>query len=191
FDNRWTILTPGNDPSPDYQAAVERLARFWTALGARVDTMDEQHHDMVLAVTSPLPHLIAYNIVGTADDLEKVTQTEVMKYSAGGFRAFTRIAASDPVMWRDVFLTNRDAVLDMLGRFLEDLAKLQRYVRDADGPAMEALFTRTRPVRRSIITAGKETSAPDFGRPHARDASEAPVDVNGELAAPVREHGGG
>jgi len=166
FDNRWTILTPSNDPSPDYQAAVERLSRFWTALGAKVDTMDEQHHDLVLAVTSHLPHLIAYNIVGTADDLEKVTQTEVMKYSAGGFRDFTRIAASDPVMWRDVFLTNKDAVLEILGRFLEDLHTLSRHIRMGDGDALQALFTRTRAIRRGIIEAGQETAETDFGRHH-------------------------
>jgi cyclohexadieny/prephenate dehydrogenase len=175
FDNRWTILTPSNDPSPDYQAAVDRLARFWTALGAKVDLMDEQHHDLVLAVTSHLPHLIAYNIVGTADDLEKVTQTEVMKYSAGGFRDFTRIAASDPVMWRDVFLTNRDAVLEILGRFLEDLHTLSRHIRMGDGEALQALFTRTRAIRRGIIEAGQETAEPDFGRHHGH----APVSPDG------------
>ncbi|MGZ3315081.1 MAG: prephenate/arogenate dehydrogenase family protein [Caulobacteraceae bacterium] len=166
FENRWTILTPSSDPSPDYQAAVDRLARFWTALGAKVDTMDEQHHDLVLAVTSHLPHLIAYNIVGTADDLEKVAQTEVMKYSAGGFRDFTRIAASDPVMWRDVFLTNKDAVLEILGRFLEDLHTLSRHIRMGDGDALQALFTRTSAIRRGIIEAGQETAEPDFGRHH-------------------------
>ena len=166
FENRWTILTPASDPSSDYQAAVERLSAFWTALGAKVETMDEQHHDLVLAVTSHLPHLIAYNIVGTADDLEKVTQGEVMKYSAGGFRDFTRIAASDPVMWRDVFLTNKDAVLEILGRFLEDLHGLSRAIREGDGDTLEALFTRTRAIRRGIIQAGQETAEPDFGRHH-------------------------
>ena len=164
FENRWTILTPADDSSPGYQAAVKRLAAFWTALGAKVETMDEQHHDLVLAVTSHLPHLIAYNIVGTADDLEKVTQGEVMKYSAGGFRDFTRIAASDPVMWRDVFLTNKDAVLEILGRFLEDLHTLSRHIRMGDGDALQALFTRTRAIRRGIIDAGQETAEPDFGR---------------------------
>jgi cyclohexadieny/prephenate dehydrogenase len=128
--------------------------------------MDEQHHDLVLAVTSHLPHLIAYNIVGTADDLEKVTQSEVMKYSAGGFRDFTRIASSDPVMWRDVFLTNKDAVLEILGRFLEDLHGLSRAIRSGDGDALQALFTRTRAIRRGIIEAGQETAEPDFGRHH-------------------------
>jgi len=166
FENRWTILTPANDPSSDYQAAVDKLSAFWTRLGAKVETMDEQHHDLVLAVTSHLPHLIAYNIVGTADDLEKVTQGEVMKYSAGGFRDFTRIAASDPVMWRDVFLTNKDAVLEILGRFLEDLHGLSRAIRSGDGDALQALFTRTRAIRRGIIDAGQETAEPDFGRHH-------------------------
>jgi cyclohexadieny/prephenate dehydrogenase len=166
FENRWTILTPANDPAPAYQAAVDRLARFWTALGAKVETMDEQHHDLVLAVTSHLPHLIAYNIVGTAADLEEVTQTEVMKYSAGGFRDFTRIAASDPVMWRDVFLTNKDAVLEILGRFLDDLHSLSRAIRWDDGDKLQALFSRTRAIRRGIIEAGQETAEPDFGRHH-------------------------
>ena len=175
FENRWTLLTPSNDPSPDYQAALDRLVRFWTALGAKVDTMDEQHHDLVLAVTSHLPHLIAYNIVGTADDLEKVTQSEVMKYSAGGFRDFTRIAASDPVMWRDVFLTNKDAVLEILGRFQEDLHALSRNIRMGDGDALQSLFTRTRAIRRGIIEAGQETAETDFGRHHGH----APVSPDG------------
>jgi cyclohexadieny/prephenate dehydrogenase len=166
FDNRWVLLTPANDPSTEYQTAVDRLSALWTRLGAKVDFMDEQHHDLVLAVTSHLPHLIAYNIVGTADDLEKVTQSEVMKYSAGGFRDFTRIAASDPVMWRDVFLTNKDAVLEILGRFLEDLHGLSRAIRSGDGDALQALFTRTRAIRRGIIDAGQETAEPDFGRHH-------------------------
>src|ERR1700761_2662299 len=178
FANRWTILTPANDPSPDYQAAVDRLAAFWPRRGARVETMDEQHHDLVLAVTSHLPHLIAYNIVGTADDLEKVTQSEVMKYSAGGFRDFTRIAASDPVMWRDVFLTNKDAVLEILGRFLEDLHTLSRHIRMGDGDALQALFTRTRAIRRGIIDAGQETAEPDFGRHHGH-APVSPGDPSG------------
>jgi cyclohexadieny/prephenate dehydrogenase len=167
--------------------------------------MDAAHHDMVLAITSHIPHLVAYNIVGTVADLEAHTKSEVIKFSASGFRDFTRIAASDPVMWRDVFLTNREAVLEMLGRFLEDLSKLQRMVRVGDGPGMEALFTRTRKVRRSIITAGQETAAPDFGRPHGDvatlsgpsgtaelDGAPAPlVDINVEPDNPVREHGGG
>jgi cyclohexadieny/prephenate dehydrogenase len=166
FHNRWTILTPTPGGSADYQAATQRLAAFWTLLGARVDMMDEPHHDLVLAVTSHLPHLIAYNIVGTADDLEKVTQTEVMKYSAGGFRDFTRIAASDPVMWRDVFLNNKEAVLEILGRFVEDLHVLSRNIRSGDGEALQELFTRTRTIRRGIIDAGQETAEPDFGRHH-------------------------
>jgi cyclohexadieny/prephenate dehydrogenase len=133
--------------------------------------MDAEHHDLVLAITSHVPHLIAYNIVATVDDLENDTKSEVVKFSASGFRDFTRIAASDPVMWRDVFLTNRDAVLEMLGRFLEDLSVLRRAVRKGDGPALEELFTRTRAIRRSIIDAGQETEAPDFGRPHGSDQS--------------------
>ena len=185
FIGRWCVLTPepGVDP-----VAVDRLTSFWGAMGSRVEVMSASHHDMVLAITSHVPHLIAYNIVGTVADLEKDTQSEVIKFSASGFRDFTRIAASDPVMWRDVFLTNRDAVLEMLGRFLEDLSKLQRMVRVGDGEGMEALFTRTRAIRRSIITAGQETSAPDFGRPHAIDT---PVEANVEPVRPVREHGGG
>jgi cyclohexadieny/prephenate dehydrogenase len=163
FVNRWCVLTPAPGVDPD---AVTRLAQFWRALGSNVEAMDASHHDMVLAITSHVPHLIAYNIVGTVADLEQATKSEVIKFSASGFRDFTRIAASDPVMWRDVFLTNRDAVLEMLGRFNEDLSVLQRAVRTGDGPALEALFTRTRAIRRSIINAGQETAAPDFGRPH-------------------------
>ena len=166
FQNRWTILTPSASQDPAYLAAVEKLSAFWAALGARVETMDEQHHDLVLAVTSHLPHLIAYNIVGTAADLEEVTQAEVMKYSAGGFRDFTRIAASDPVMWRDVFLNNKDAVLEILGRFTEDLQALSRAIRWGDGDKLQELFTRTRAIRRGIIDAGQETAEPDFGRHH-------------------------
>ena len=164
FQNRWSILTPppGTDPE-----AVQRLARFWRALGANVETMTAEHHDLVLAITSHVPHLIAYNIVGTAADLETVTRSEVMKFSAGGFRDFTRIAASDPTMWRDVFLHNREAVLEMLGRFSEDLTALQRLIRYGDGDKLFDLFTRTRAIRRGIIAAGQETAAPDFGRPHA------------------------
>jgi cyclohexadieny/prephenate dehydrogenase len=174
FQNRWTILTPPADGGPGQAEALERLTAFWTRLGAKVDTMDEQHHDLVLAVTSHLPHLIAYNIVGTAADLEEVTQTEVMKYSAGGFRDFTRIAASDPVMWRDVFLTNKDAVLEILGRFLDDLHSLSRAIRWGDGDTLEALFTRTRAIRRGIIEAGQETAEPDFGRQHGRVSPDEP-----------------
>lgn len=187
FINRWCVLTPDKDADT---AAIAKLTAFWSALGSNVEVMDPAHHDMVLAITSHIPHLVAYNIVGTVADLEQDTQSEVIKFSASGFRDFTRIAASDPVMWRDVFLTNRDAVLEMLGRFLEDLSKLQRMVRVGDGPGLEALFTRTRKIRRSIITAGQETAAPDFGRPHANAAAQE-IDVNVEPQIPVREHGGG
>jgi cyclohexadieny/prephenate dehydrogenase len=161
FQNRWCILTPPPGTSPE---AVEKLAAFWRGLGANVETMTPEHHDRVLAITSHVPHLIAYNIVGTAADLEEVTQSEVMKFSAGGFRDFTRIAASDPTMWRDVFLNNKEAVLEMLGRFSEDLTALQRAIRWGDGDALFDLFTRTRAIRRGIIAAGQETSVPDFGR---------------------------
>ncbi len=163
FHDRWCILTPapGTD---DWQ--VTRLGDFWRLLGAKVETMDAAHHDRVLAVTSHLPHLIAYSIVGTASDLETVTRGEVIKYSAGGFRDFTRIAASDPVMWRDVFLNNREAVLETLGRFTEDLVALQRAIRWGEGETLEALFTRTRAIRRSIIDEGQDTEEPDFGRKH-------------------------
>jgi cyclohexadieny/prephenate dehydrogenase len=164
FQDRWTILTPKRTDDPAYAAAVERLTHFWEALGAHVELMDERHHDLVLAVTSHLPHLIAYNIVGTAADLEEVTRGEVIKYSAGGFRDFTRIAASDPVMWRDVFLANKDAVLEILGRFTEDLQALSRAIRWGEGDKLEDLFTRTREIRRGVIDAGQETAEPDFGR---------------------------
>ena len=161
FHHRWCILTPpaGADPS-----RVAELAAFWRALGAMVEVMDAEHHDLVLAVTSHIPHLIAYTIVGTASDLEDVTRGEVIKYSAGGFRDFTRIAASDPTMWRDVFLTNRNAVLEMLGRFTEDLTALQRAIRREDGQALFDLFTRTRDIRRSIVEQGQDDARPDFGR---------------------------
>ncbi len=161
FHNRWCILTPPADADP---AQVERLAAFWRALGANVETMDAAHHDLVLAITSHLPHLIAYTIVGTASDLEQVTRGEVIKYSAGGFRDFTRIAASDPVMWRDVFLSNKDAVLEMLQRFTEDLTALQRAIRWGDGEALFELFSKTRAIRRSIIAEGQDDARPDFGR---------------------------
>jgi cyclohexadieny/prephenate dehydrogenase len=169
FENRWCILTPpkGTDPK-----AVERLAAFWRGLGANVETMDAAHHDLVLAITSHVPHLIAYNIVGTAADLETVTRSEVMKFSAGGFRDFTRIASSDPTMWRDVFLNNREAVLEMLGRFTEDLTALQRLIRYGEGDKLFDLFTRTREIRRGIIAAGQETAAADFGRPHGSDGKK-------------------
>ncbi len=163
FKGRWCILTPPADAS---EAAVAALSGFWQRLGAEVEIMDARHHDLVLAVTSHLPHLIAYTIVGTADDLEEVTQSEVIKYSAGGFRDFTRIAASDPVMWRDVFLNNKEAVLEMLQRFSEDLTALQRAIRYGKGDELEALFARTRAIRRSIVEQGQDDDAPDFGRKH-------------------------
>jgi cyclohexadieny/prephenate dehydrogenase len=163
FVNRWCILTPveGTDP-----AATEKLVAFWQALGAYVETMTPEHHDLVLAVTSHLPHLIAYTIVGTADELGDVTESEVLKFSAGGFRDFTRIAASDPTMWRDVFLHNKDAVLEMLGTFNEDLSKLTRAIRRGDGDALFEHFARTRAIRRGIVQIGQDSAAPDFGRAH-------------------------
>ena len=163
FDNRWCILTPPEGTDPD---ALARLTKFWEACGSNVDIMDVQHHDLVLAIVSHLPQLIAYNIVGTADDLETVTKSEVIKYSASGFRDFTRLAASDPTMWRDVCLNNKDAILEMLSRFSEDLSALQRAIRWGDGEMLFDLFTRTRSIRKSIIEAGQDTDAPDFGRPH-------------------------
>ena len=161
FDQRWCILTPAPDTP---EVAIERLTDFWKKLGSQVEIMDPAHHDLVLAITSHLPHLIAYTIVGTASDLETVTRSEVIKYSAGGFRDFTRIAASDPVMWRDVFLSNKDAVLEMLQRFSEDLTVLQRAIRWDDGDALHELFSRTRAIRRSIIAEGQDDARPDFGR---------------------------
>ena len=163
FINRWCILTP---PDGADEAAVEKLTAFWAALGANVEIMNATHHDLVLAVTSHLPHLIAYTIVGTADELEDVTRSEVLKFSAGGFRDFTRIAASDPTMWRDVFLANKDAVLEMLGAFQEDLSKLTRAMRRGDGDALFEHFTRTRAIRRGIVSIGQDEAAPDFGRKH-------------------------
>jgi len=164
FVNRWCILTPpaGTDP-----AAVEKLNAFWSAIGAKVEVMTPDHHDLVLAITSHLPHLIAYTIVGTADELEQVTSSEVMQFSASGFRDFTRIAASDPTMWRDVFLANKEAVLEMLGTFNEDLSKLTRAIRRGDGDALFEHFTRTRAIRRGIIQIGQDSAAPDFGRSHS------------------------
>jgi cyclohexadieny/prephenate dehydrogenase len=164
FQNRWTILTPAERTDAPYREAVERLAAFWTAIGARVEEMDVKHHDLVLAITSHLPHLIAYNIVGTAHDLEGVAEAEVMKYSAGGFRDFTRIAASDPTMWRDVFLTNKDAVLEVLGRFTEDLQALSRAIRWGEGDKLFDLFSKTREIRRGIVAMGQESAEPNFGR---------------------------
>ena len=161
FENRWCIFTPlpGTDP-----AALDKLSEFWRRCGSNIDTMDPDHHDKVLAIVSHLPHIIAYNIVGTADDLETVTKSEVIKYSASGFRDFTRLAASDPTMWRDVCLHNKDAILEMLARFSEDLASLQRAIRWGEGDKLFDLFTHTRAVRRSIIEAGQDIDAPDFGR---------------------------
>lgn len=161
FDGRWCILTP---PAGADEAAVQKLAEFWRGLGSRVEIMDAKHHDIVLAITSHVPHLIAYNIVGTASDLEQVTQSEVIKFSAGGFRDFTRIAASDPTMWRDVFLNNREAVLEVLQRFSEDLSRLQRAIRWGEGDMLFDLFTRTRAIRRGVIDAGQDTAATNFGR---------------------------
>ena len=169
FINRWCILTP---PEGTDAEAIERLRAFWTALGAKVEIMTPDHHDLVLAITSHLPHLIAYTIVGTADELGQVTSSEVMKFSAGGFRDFTRIAASDPIMWRDVFLANKDAVLEMLGTFNEDLSKLTRAIRRGDGEALFEHFTRTRAIRRGIVEIGQDSAAPDFGRPHAHLAKK-------------------
>lgn len=161
FTNRWCIITP---PDGVDQAALDALSAFWTQLGATVEIMDADHHDLVLAVTSHIPHLIAFTIVGTASDLEEVTRSEVIKYSAGGFRDFTRIAASDPVMWRDVFLNNKGAVLEMLGRFTEDLTAMQRAIRSGDGEALHELFSRTRAIRRQVIAEGQDDGRPDFGR---------------------------
>ncbi len=163
FVGRWCILTP---PPGTAAAAVEKLAAFWRMLGANVEQMPPEHHDLVLAITSHLPHLIAYTIVGTADEFGEVTRSEVLKFSAGGFRDFTRIAASDPTMWRDVFLANKDAVLEMLGTFNEDLAQLTRAIRRGDGEALFEHFSRTRAIRRGIVELGQDSAAPDFGRAH-------------------------
>ena len=163
FVNRWCILTP---PDGTDAAATDKLAQFWTLLGANVEAMTPEHHDLVLAVTSHLPHLIAYTIVGTADELQNVTRSEVLKFSAGGFRDFTRIAASDPTMWRDVFLANKDAVLEMLGRFNEDISALTRAIRNGDGATLFEHFARTRAIRKGIVQIGQDSPAPDFGRPH-------------------------
>jgi cyclohexadieny/prephenate dehydrogenase len=165
FDNRWCLLVPveGTD-----EGATAALRALWEGMGANVDEMDPAHHDLVLAVTSHTPHLIAYTMVGVADDLRRVTDSEVIKYSAAGFRDFTRIAASDPTMWRDVFLTNKDATLEILGRFTEELFALQRAIRTGDGDLLHDYFTRTRAIRRGIIDAGQDTDAPDFGRGGSR-----------------------
>ncbi|MGR3499444.1 MAG: prephenate/arogenate dehydrogenase family protein [Limimaricola soesokkakensis] len=172
FDNRWCLIVPANgDIDPD---AVARLSALWEGVGAHVDVMDADHHDLVLAVTSHTPHLIAYTMVGVADDLRRVTDSEVIKYSAAGFRDFTRIAASDPTMWRDVFLTNKEATLEILGRFTEELFALQRAIRTGDGDHLHDYFTRTRAIRRGIIEAGQDTAAPDFGRGAARGDKTEP-----------------
>lgn len=165
FDNRWCILVPNGSDA----MATARLTRLWEGMGAHVDVMDAPHHDLVLAVTSHAPHLIAYTMVGVADDLSRVTDSEVIKFSAAGFRDFTRIAASDPTMWRDVFLTNKDATLEILGRFTEELFALQRAIRTGDGDHLHDYFTRTRAIRRGIIEAGQDTDAPDFGRSGQHD----------------------
>ncbi|MEM9551632.1 MAG: prephenate dehydrogenase/arogenate dehydrogenase family protein, partial [Pseudomonadota bacterium] len=161
FDHRWCLLVPVEDSDAD---AVDRLRQLWEGMGSYIDVMDPDHHDLVLAVTSHAPHLIAYTMVGVADDLRRVTDTEVIKYSAAGFRDFTRIAASDPTMWRDVFMTNKDATLEILGRFTEELFALQRAIRTGDGDHLFDYFTRTRAIRRGIIEAGQDTAAPNFGR---------------------------
>ncbi|MDU9002344.1 prephenate/arogenate dehydrogenase family protein [Sedimentitalea todarodis] len=161
FEDRWCMLVPVDNTD---EAAIARLKSLWQGFGSNVEIMDSDHHDLVLAVTSHAPHLIAYTMVGVADDLRRVTDREVVQYSAAGFRDFTRIAASDPTMWRDVFLNNRDATLEILGRFTEELFALQRAIRRGDGDHLHDYFTRTRAIRRSIIEAGQDTDAPDFGR---------------------------
>ncbi|MFV1877541.1 prephenate/arogenate dehydrogenase family protein [Nioella sp.] len=170
FENRYTLLTPVEGSAPE---AVAKLRALWEGMGANVEEMDAEHHDLVLAVTSHTPHLIAYTMVGVADHLRRVTESEVIKYSAAGFRDFTRIAASDPTMWRDVFLTNKEATLDILGRFTEELFVLQRAIRMGDGDALFDYFTRTRAIRRGIIEAGQDTDAPDFGRVKPRKGGDA------------------
>jgi cyclohexadieny/prephenate dehydrogenase len=177
FDGRWCVLTP--PPGAD-KSAVDRLAAFWRALGSNVEIMAPEHHDMVLAITSHVPHLIAFNIVNTAAHLERVTASEVIKFSAGGFRDFTRIAASDPTMWRDVFLNNKAAVIEMLGRFTEDLTALQRAIRFDDGETLFRLFAEAREIRRGIIQAGQDTEAADFGRPHGATQAPAPAPAKGK-----------
>jgi cyclohexadieny/prephenate dehydrogenase len=167
FDNRWCVLTPPNGVDPE---ALQKLRRLWEGMGSNVEIMTAEHHDLVLAITSHVPHLIAYNIVNTAAHLERVTDSEVIKFSAGGFRDFTRIASSDPTMWRDVFLNNKEAVLEMLGRFTEDLTALQRAIRYGEGDTLFELFSAARAIRRGIIEAGQDTPAPDFGRRQAKAA---------------------
>jgi cyclohexadieny/prephenate dehydrogenase len=172
FVNRWCILTP---PESAKSETVERMTAFWRALGANVQVMSAEHHDLVLAITSHLPHLIAYTIVGTADELSQVTRSEVLQFSAGGFRDFTRIASSDPTMWRDIFLANKDAVLEMLGRFNEDVSSLTRAIRRGDGDALFEHFARTRAIRKGIVAIGQDSPVPDFGRPHPEKLPEAPL----------------
>lgn len=164
FEKRWAIITPLAREDDGYKAAVAQAAAFWRAIGSNVEFMDHQHHDLALAITSHLPHLIAFTLVGAADDLESVAEAEIVKYSAGGFRDFTRIAASDPVMWRDVFLNNKAAVLEVLGRFSEELALLQRAIRWGDAQTLERVFARGRALRRAIVAAGQEKDVPNFGR---------------------------
>lgn len=169
FDDRWCILTPMPRTDAAYLDAVEKAKRLWEAVGSHIEIMDADHHDLALAITSHLPHLIAFTLVGAADDVESVAPGEVIKYSAGGFRDFTRIAASDPVMWRDVFLNNKEAILEVLGRFSEELAVMQRAIRWDDGEALEKAFARGRTLRRAIVDAGQETAAPNFGRDQLDD----------------------
>jgi len=172
FTDRWCILTPHNNQVDETAPAAQKLEQFWQAIGSRIAFMDAKHHDLVLATTSHLPHLIAYALVGTATDMETVTRGEVVKYSAGGFRDFTRIAASDPVMWRDVFLQNKDAVLDVLGRYIEDLTALKKAVRWGDGETLLKEFTKTRDIRTRIIDAGQDSAEPNFGRDISGDEEE-------------------
>ncbi len=174
FDNRWCVLTP---PTGTDQAAVQRLRALWEAMGSNVEVMSPEHHDLVLAITSHVPHLIAFNIVNTAAHLERVTDSEVIKFSAGGFRDFTRIAASDPTMWRDVFLNNREAVIEMLGRFAEDLAHLQRAIRFGEGETLYRQFSEAREIRKGVIQAGQDTAAPNFGRADGPAVTGAPTSV--------------
>jgi len=164
FKGRWCILTPLNKPNTAYQAAIEKTSALWQAIGSNIEIMDADHHDLALAVTSHLPHLIAFTLIGAADDLETIAEAEIIKYSAGGFRDFTRIAASDPTMWRDVFINNKDAVLEVLGRFTEELTMLQRAIRWGDEKTLEEVFSRGRALRRAIVDAGQETDTTNFGR---------------------------
>ncbi|WP_411819032.1 prephenate/arogenate dehydrogenase family protein [Hyphococcus formosus] len=172
FEKRWCIITPLERNDAPYLEAVKQATGLWTAIGAEVEVMDAAHHDLALAVTSHIPHLIAFTMVGAADDIESVAHGEVVKYSAGGFRDFTRIAASDPVMWRDVFLNNREAVLEVLGRFSEELAVMQRAIRWGDADVLYNAFSRGRSLRRAIVDAGQETAAPNFGRDEPHDSGE-------------------